>query len=455
MAIRVRLPANGWVPRGYQRPLWDYLEGGGTRAFAVWHRRSGKDDVGLHWTAIAAHQRVGTYWYMLPEQTQGRKAIWEAVNPKTGKRRIDEAFPEELRETTRANEMFIKFASGSTWQVVGSDNYNALVGSPPIGIVASEWALAKPAAWAYLRPILRENGGWALFNTTPRGKNHAHRMLIGAQSAPAEWFSQVLPAKQTDVFTAEQLALELLELQRDYGKAVGLQMFDQEYMCSFEQPVVGAIYAGELSEARNGGRIGRVPYDPMLPVQTWWDIGGAGQGGDATAIWFVQVLGAEIRCIRYYEASGHNFAHYVAEVERQPYRYSKHWLPHDARAKALGTGRSIEEMAREMLPGPPGEQKVGISPAVNVEDRIAAARMIFPRVYIDESNCAEGIDALTNYRREWVDKLAQLSAHPLHDWSSHGSDAFGEMALTVKEAPKPRKKIDARTYGMASGGVWG
>jgi len=446
----VRLPANGWQPRAYQRPLWDYLEGGGTRAFVVWHRRSGKDDVCLHRTAIAMHERVGTYWYMLPEQAQGRKAIWDAVNPKTGKRRIDETIPPSIRDATRSQEMLIKTRNGSTWQVVGSDNYNSLVGSPPIGIVASEWALAKPAAWAYLRPILRENGGWIVFNTTPRGKNHAHRMLQGAQDDPKNWFAQVLTAQQTDVFTPAQLALEKSELQKDYGAAVGLQMFDQEYMCSFDQPVVGAVYAAEISEARAGGRIRNVPYDPAIPVQTWWDIGGAGQGGDATAIWFVQVLGPEVRFLRYYEATGQNFAHYVAVIEATKYRYSKHWLPHDARAKFLGTGRSIQEMAREQLPG--GADAVAISPAVNVEDRIAAARMLFPRCYFDERNCADGLDALTNYRREWVDKLGQLAAQPLHDWSSHGSDAFGEVALTVKEAPKPKPK---RVAVQHSGGVWG
>jgi hypothetical protein len=413
---------------------------------AVWHRRSGKDDVCLHRTAIAAHERVGAYWYMLPEQAQGRKAIWEAVNPKTGLRRVDEAFPEELRESTRSQEMFIKFKNGATWQVVGSDNYNSLVGSPPVGIVASEWALAKPAAWAYLRPILQENGGWAVFNTTPRGKNHAHRMLEGARSDPA-WFTEVLPAKQTDVFTPAQLEQEKRELMREYGQAVGIQMFDQEYMCSFDQPVVGAIYAAELSDAKADGRIRNVPYDPAIPVQTWWDIGGAGKGGDATAIWFVQVLGPEVRCIRYYEANGQAFAHYVDVIERTKYRFGKHWLPHDARAKALGTGKSIEEMARVQLPG-----DVAIAPAVNVEDRINAARMLFPRVYMDATNCADGIDALSNYRREWVDKLGQLSAQPLHDWASHGSDAFGEIALTVREAPKPKAKREPRVYG---GGVWG
>ena len=119
----IQLP-NGWTPRAYQRPVWSYLEGGGKHAELVWHRRSGKDDVGLHWTAVAAFERVGTYWYMLPLASQAKKAIWNAVNPRTGKKRIDEAFPEAIRRKKNDQEMYIEFASGSTFQVVGSDNFN-------------------------------------------------------------------------------------------------------------------------------------------------------------------------------------------------------------------------------------------------------------------------------------------------------------------------------------------
>src|ERR1700748_3432508 len=173
---RIRLPHSGWQPRAHQRELWAFLENGGLRASEIWHRRSGKDDVCLHWAAIAAHQRVATYWHMLPEFGQGRKAIWTAVNPNTGRRRIDEAFPHELRANTNEQEMFIRFKCGSTWQVVGSDRFDAAVGSPPAGITFSEWALSNPAAWAYLAPILVENGGWAIFITTSRGRNHAKTM---------------------------------------------------------------------------------------------------------------------------------------------------------------------------------------------------------------------------------------------------------------------------------------
>lgn len=155
----ITLP-NNWRPRYYQECLWNYLEAGGLRGLAVAHRRWGKDDLALNWTAVAAHQRVGTYWHLLPEYAQGRKAIWDAIDEERGARRIDLAFPEALRAKTDEQQMFIRFKCGSTCQVIGSDNYNAVVGSPPVGIVFSEWPLAQKAAWAYLSPILEKNGGW-------------------------------------------------------------------------------------------------------------------------------------------------------------------------------------------------------------------------------------------------------------------------------------------------------
>ena len=180
-----------WAPRPYQQKLWEYLKAGGTRAVACWHRRSGKDEVGLHHTACMAHRRVGNYWYMLPQYSQARKAMWDAINPHTQKRRIDEAFPQEIRRTTRDQEMQIVFKNGSTFQLVGSDNFNSLVGSPPVGLVFSEYALSDPSAWGYLRPILLENGGWAIFNSTPRGRNHGNceRLLMMLSVMPSERYS--------------------------------------------------------------------------------------------------------------------------------------------------------------------------------------------------------------------------------------------------------------------------
>jgi len=274
-ATRVRLP-NKWRPRDYQTALWTYLERGGLRADVAAHRRWGKDEIALHHAAAQAHTRVGVYWHMLPETGQARKAIWDAVNPHTGRKRIDEAFPLHLRATTKDAEMLIRFNNGSVWQVVGSDNYNSLVGASPVGVVFSEWALAKPDAWTYIRPILAENGGTALFLWTPRGRNHATRSFE-ARAADPSWFTLRSPATQTDVFTPQQLAKERADLVAETGSAEeGEARFSTEYLVDFDAATPGAYYGTVLREAGEAGRIARVPHDPALKVDTAWDLGVAG-----------------------------------------------------------------------------------------------------------------------------------------------------------------------------------
>jgi len=221
--------------------------------------RAGKDDVCLHWAARAAVLRPGTYWHMLPEASQARKAIWEAVNPHTGKRRIDEAFPQEIRQTTREQEMMIRLFNGSTWQVVGSDNWNSLVGSPPVGLVYSEWALADPTSWAYLRPILAENGGWVLFITTPRGDNHAKTSYELALTTDG-YFAELLSADKTGVFSEEQLESERQEYIAQYGKSRGEALFNQEFMVSFSPAFAGKAVYHEFD------RDVHVASDSLLPV---------------------------------------------------------------------------------------------------------------------------------------------------------------------------------------------
>lgn len=296
----IQLP-HKWHPRPYQRKAWGYLESGGRHCELVWHRRGGKDDLSLHWTACAAHQRVGNYWHMLPQANQARKALWEAVNPHTGKKRIDEAFPVELRSTTREQEMLIRFKVGSTWQVVGSDNFNSLVGSPPIGLVFSEWPLCNPAAWAYLMPIIEENGGWAIFNGTPRGKNHAYRSIKAAQAREGA-YGEMLGADQTDVFTAEQLERIRLKLVETYGEEYGQSVFEQEYMVSFEAANIGAILGRWIARAERDGRISDDhEYDfEGAPIEISSDIGRR----DASSWFFWQPCVGGYRIVDFDKDSG-------------------------------------------------------------------------------------------------------------------------------------------------------
>ncbi|MCC7122272.1 MAG: hypothetical protein IT493_12010 [Gammaproteobacteria bacterium] len=428
----IRLPHN-WQPRDYQKPAWSYLEHGGKRALLFWHRRSGKDDVALHHTACKMAERVGTYWHMLPEGEQARKAIWEAVNPNTAKRRIDEAFPVELRAATRDTDMFIRMKNGSTWQVVGSDNYDSLVGSPPVGVVGSEWALSKPAAWAYLRPVLAENGGWALFITTPRGKNHAHRLLQTVKDDPF-WFTQILTALQTGVFTPEMLLREQRELKGEHGEAIGRALYRQEYMCEFDAPVVGAIYPEEIMAVRDSGRLARVPHDPKLPVKTYWDLG----FGDRNAIWITQQRYSEVRCIDYLEGNKKGVDWYATELAKRPYAYAEHWLPHDGASGHVTDGKSPASLLKKLMPA----TKVYVAPRLPVETGIKLVRAMFPRVVFDEAKTEEGFDGLVNYRRAVSKSTTEESSTIVHDWASHPADAFRTLAVALEEPAMAREQGD-------------
>jgi phage terminase large subunit len=462
--LALKIPHN-WQPRSYQLKLWRYLQNGGTRATAIWHRRAGKDELALHWGAVSAMEHPGTYWHMLPEASQARKAIWNAVNPHTGKRRIDEAFPEEIRRNTNEQEMFIRFINGSTWQVVGSDNYNSLVGSPPRGVVFSEWALANPLSWGHLRPILLENGGWALFITTPRGRNHACSTYEYARDSD-EWFAEKLSVDETGIFTHEQMQNELKELISEHGEAVGRSLWMQEYYCSFDAAIMGAIYAEWVDNAEKDGRIVDDLYDPMLPVYTSWDLGYS----DSTAIWFYQLAKGEVHFIDYWEDTGKDvqqcceilygrkilveqlnqetsavvkwkFSEPIAEhFHRQAYKYHIHNQPHDAAYKLQAArGRSFAQQCYEF------GVKTVISHATNQETAIQATRKLFPQFYFDKTRCKEGINVLRNYKFDYDEANKVFRKTPKHDWSSHGSKALeivGRTNVNVVKTPeepgKPR-----------------
>lgn len=428
---------SAWRPREYQLPLWRYLIGGGTRACVIWHRRSGKDDIALNWACRAAHQKVGEYWHMLPEAAHGRKVLWDAVNPHTGRKRVDQAFPVELRRKTRDQDMVIEFRNGSLWRVVGSDNYNRLLGSTPVGVVFSEWALADPNAWAFLRPILIENGGWAIFITTPRGNNHARTTYDLAKQGNG-WFAERLGVADTHVFTKDQLATELHELKHDYGEEEGAALYAQEYDCSFESALVGSYYGAYLNRAEKAGRIGNIPIDRAALVHTAWDLGVS----DSTAIWFIQCVGKERRLIDYHEGSGLGLDDYARVLQDKQkdhgFVYGKHFFPHDIVVRELGNkGLSREDTLKGL------GIKATVVPQHNVNDGINATRRLLDTAWIDEKRCERGLNALRNYRRAWNEKLKMFSDSPLHDWSSHSADAIRTFASGFQEIKDKSPKLPA------------
>lgn len=427
--MRIRLPHN-WAPRDYQRPAWDYLERGGLHCELVWHRRSGKDEIGLHRTAVAAFERVAGYWYMLPEYKQARKAIWDAINPKTGVKRIDEAFPHEIRSKTKDQEMMIEFRNGANFQVVGSDNPNSLVGAPPAGIVYSEWALSNPNARAYLRPILLENNGWQIFNTTPRGRNHAHTTLQAAQKNPAA-FAQVLDATQTGVFTEAQLDKELASYIDDFGEEYGRSKFEQEYLCSFDAATLGAILARQIGLAEKQGRVSDdVVFDPNgAPIEISSDIGRR----DSATWWFWQPQVGGYQIVDYeggWGADAEEWCDKLAKtVEEGGYTLGKIWLPHDARAKTFAAKHSTVEIFVNFW----GADKVDITPTTKRADRVNAARVMTPRVKFNKTACARGLTGLRSWQYEYNEETKTFSAEPKHDWASHDGDGYSYGCVVMRE----------------------
>jgi len=430
MAMTIRLP-NNWRPRSYQEPLFYHLIDGGKRAMAVWHRRAGKDDVALHFAACAAHERVGNYWHCLPEYEQGRKAIWTAVNSHTGKRRIDEAFPPDLRANTNDNEMFLRFHNGSTWQVIGSDRYDATVGSGVAGITYSEWALSHPGAWGYHRPILEENNGYALFITTPRGRNHAKTMFDMAMKSP-HWFTSLLTARDTEVLSREQLDEALTEYIALFGRDVGQAQFEQEYNCNFSAAILGAYFALEMMEVRKEKRIIDVEHDPELPVHRAWDIGVR----DDTAIWFFQMRGAQILWLDVYGAMTAGVEHYAGVIEQKRmlhgWKDGNDYVPHDAKVLEWGSGRTrVESMVQHGL-------HPILVPNMSKLDGIEAARRTLP-LSIFHPRCEEiGVAALEQYCRTWDEELKAFKQEEKRNWTTHYADAFRYGSLAWKLLPVVR-----------------
>jgi hypothetical protein len=425
----VKLPHGGWMPRAHQEKLWRYLEGGGKRAIAVWHRRAGKDEICLHHCAVQAWQRPGNYWHCLPEYAQARKAIWTAVNAHTGRRRIDESFPPAIRESLNDQEMFIRLRNGSTFQMIGSDRYNQTVGSGIAGITYSEFALAHPAAWAFHRPIVEENNGYACFISTPRGRNHLLDMFGFAQRTRG-WFAELLTVEHTHALSPEQLELALAEYQTLYGEDVGSAQFRQEYYCDFAAAILGAFYALEMMAVRAEGRITEIEHDPLQRVHTAWDIG----IDDDTSIWWFQVRGSQVFVLDHYQASNMGLDHYAEILEKREkergWRTGACYVPHDAKVREWGSGRTrIETM-----------QTLGLRPelvrSTTMEDGINACRRMLPLAVFHPRTEATGVAALEQYHRKYDEERKCFSPDAFRDWTTHAADAARYMALAWQTVPR-------------------
>lgn len=427
--MEIKFPYNNWQARPHQKKLWNFLESGGKRAIAVWHRRAGKDEVCLHYTATAAMLRPGNYWHMLPEYSQGRKAIWNAVNPHSGKRRIDEVFPEVIRETFSDNEMFLRLKNGSTWSVVGSDRYDSTVGASVAGIVYSEYALSNPSAWAYHKPMLSENDGWAIFISTPRGHNHLKSMFDYAQTQD-DWFCELLTARDTGALSEDDLEEALEEYRSLYGTDVGTAQYSQEFLCSWNAAILGAFYSLEIADVRREDRVRETEAIPNLSVHRAWDLG---IRDDTSVWWFQYTPNGQCMILDCISQSGVGVEYFASEIRSRKEKYGwkdgDDWVPHDAKVKEWGSGRTRVETMREFGLRP------NLIPLSTIADGINAVRRLLP-ICVFHPRCKEGLEALEQYRREWNDEAKTFRASAVHDWCSHYADAFRYLALSRHEQPR-------------------
>ena len=330
--------------------------------------------------------------------------------------------------------MFIRFKNGSTWQLVGSDSYNTLVGAGVAGVTFSEFALSNPSAWGYIRPMLEENDGWATFITTPRGRNHAFSLYNMARDNP-KWFAEVSTVHDTGALTPDQLEESLSEYCALYGEDLGRAQFEQEYLCSFNAAILGAYFAREMLAVRAEGRI-----DPELvandaPVHRAWDLGVR----DDTSIWWFQVVGGQVFVLDCYSQSGAGVDHYAEVIAMRAAEHGWQdgvdFVPHDAKVKEWGTGRTRVEVMQELGLHPQ------VVPMASFMDGIQAARKTLARC-VFHSRCEDvGIAAMEQYRREWDDEKKTFKATDVHDWTSHLAAAFRYLALSWQTIrPEPVKQ---------------
>ena len=385
----------------------------------VCHRRFGKTVLAINQLQIEAlrcPKPRARFAFIAPTFRQGKAAVWDYML------HYSAGIPGVERNVS---ELRVDYPTGGQVRIYGADNPDSLRGLYFDGVVFDEFGLMPPKIFSeVVRPALSDRLGWAVFLGTPAGKNQFYEVAQQAQRDP-DWFFAEFKASETGIIPEHELAAARKDMTADE--------YAQEYECSFEASVKGAIFSAEIAAAKAGGRVTTVPYDPILPVDTHWDLGFGGQG-DSTAIWFSQSLRShEVRLIDYYEAQGEGLPHYASILRQKAYTYGSHCAPPDIVVKE-STGKTRIETAAAL------GIRFQIVPNVSVEDGIHSARMLFPRCWFDATRCEKGIEALQHYRRDFNTRLNEFKAVPVHDWASHGADAFRYLA--VQQQPPKEKRHD-------------
>jgi phage terminase large subunit len=439
----IQLPAHGWRCRPYQDRFWRYmlgddLRGDGRKKFAVlnWHRRAGKDAMLLNLIAVLTTRRRGMYWHGFPLLNQARRAIWEGFMNSASMKMLD-YLPMKMRDDQNQQELRINLSTGSTYQLVGGDSADKLTGSGPIGAGFSEYAQMNPAIWDFCSPMMGENDGWVVFISTPRGKNHFYDIYNYAANTPG-CFAETLTVEDTwyldgDGKRRPVITQEYLDGLRKQGKSE--EFIRQEFYCDWNSAVEGAVYSRELLRAEAEGRYGDFPYDPRYPVYTAWDLGTR----DMTVIPMFQLPPDEtIRIIDLHYGCGLGMPDYARHIRSLPYKWATHYAPWDVANRSLHYANSVMDVAAEH-----GIRFQRLRRST-VNDGIEGVRAAFPRMRINKALCSKLWNALKAYSFSYDEKQQQFGTEPVHDYSSHFSDAVRYMCQSL---PRNRGALtDYRTF---------
>jgi len=402
-----------YKPREYQLPLLQAIDNWYNRAFCLWHRRAWKDITLFNLLIKKSYENIWIYYYFLPTYTQAKKVIWDWIT--IGWMKFLDYIPKSIIEKKNATEMKIKLINWSLIQLIGTDSFDSIRGTNPIWCIFSEYAYQNPQAYEVIKPILKVNKWFAIFNSTPNWMNHAFDLWNMALNND-KWYTEKLTVNETLIVTKE-------EIQEEVQEWMDKDLIQQEYYCSFEWAVKWSYYWDQLKQAREENRICKIPYEPTLDVFTYWDL----WVNDTNSIWFAQYVGKEIRLIDYYENNNHWVEHYLQIIKEKNYNYWWHYFPHDIEVREYTTWRTRKDTILEMWIN---EHMVHTVDKINIADWIQSVRRMFNRCWFDNEKCFQWLRCLQDYHKEYDEKKKVYRNKPAHNWSSNWSDAFRYLAVS-------------------------
>ncbi len=439
-----------FVPRPCQMPALQARLRGVTRGVTVAHRRFGKDLRFWNMLWLEALRRKGLYNYYFPTFALGKKIVWKGMD-RDGKRFVDYV-PADLVVDKNETDLRLELINGSIIQIVGTENINQnLIGINPVGCGFSEYPVCNPLAWELTRPILRENGGWAWFMYTPRGRNHGYTLYQTAKENPERWFCELLTIRDTTLHDGVTPIVTDADVQQEILEGMDPDLAQQEFYCSFDAPQQGSYYGRLLAMAYGTKRVEPLAALPGVPVVTGWDLGiSEGKQGDSTAIWFAQQVGDDVRLVDYYENQGEGFDHYFKQVMEKPYVYERMFFPHDLARTDWGTGKSSAEIVVKAFSN--YNIPVTIVDKLAVAEGIQQVRRVFPRMRFDEASCGKkkfrghtALDCLASYHKKWSEERLEFEEHPYHDWTSHCADALRYLCVGLRDTKTTKLQVGYKT----------